>query len=181
MFNLALLSCGWSHLVNKLSSTRSLNLFVSKANNQNNQILLNSYTPVNDQTLMIVWRFPVILEIAMCSAVLIKKGVMYLLSNLAVTKCTSIINVRADFFLQGIFTMDSKLNLHGDQKITSSLQIIKLLSIDLPKWVLSCGDFFPIKRRAQISSFLEAFRITFLLIKTSSDYFLIHTPKKLLA
>ena len=58
---------------------------------------------------------------------------MYLLSNLAVTKCTSIINVRADFFLQGIFTMDSKLNLHGDQKITSSLQIIKLLSIDLPK------------------------------------------------
>ena len=106
---------------------------MSKANKQNNQILLNSYTPVNDQTLMIVLRFPVKLEIAMCSAVLVKKGVMYLLSNLAVTKRISIINVRADFFLQGIFTMNKKLNLHGDQKITSSLQNFKLLSIDLTK------------------------------------------------
>ena len=58
---------------------------------------------------------------------------MYLLSNLAVTKRISIINVRADFFLQGIFTMNKKLNLHGDQKITSSLQNFKLLSIDLTK------------------------------------------------
>ena len=69
----------------------------------------------------------------MCSAVLIKKGVMYLLSNLAATKRIFIINVRVDFFLQGIFTMNNKLNLRGDQKITSSLQNFKLLSIDLTK------------------------------------------------
>ena len=90
--------------------------------------------------------FSVKLKIPMCSAAQIKKVAVCftIVSNLAVTTPVSVNNGRADPFLKGIF-MKQWISLHGDWKITLSLQNFKLLSIELTKQVFSCIDFFPRK------------------------------------
>ena len=47
------------------------------------------------------------------------------------------------FFSRESLQGNNELSLHGDWKITLSLQNFKLLSIELTKRVLSCIVFFP--------------------------------------
>ena len=103
-----------------------------------------------------------------------------IISNLAVTTHVSVNNVRADLFLKGIFITENEFSLHGDWKITLSLQIFKLLSTELTKRVLNCIDFLPRKGRTQTSFFSKAFRTTFFFTKSLPKYFLIQKSLKLL-
>ena len=66
----------------------------------------------------------------------------------------------------------------GKQLLT--LQNFKFFSIELSERVLSCSNFFPVKRRMEISSFFEDFSTASFFIKTLSMDFLIQKSTKLL-
>ena len=74
---------GWLRLINKLSLIRSLNLFrfiSQRLEYQIGQSLLNSYIQVDfsfTDCFTLLKRFPVKLDIPMCSAALVKNGGMF--------------------------------------------------------------------------------------------------------
>ena len=140
-----LFNWGWSCLINKISLIRSLNLFASEARISKwskfiKQLHSSRWSNTAD-CLRLLRRFPVKLEIPMCSAVLVKKWLHVV----------------------------AELSLHGDQKITLTLQNFKLFSIELTERILSWNDFFPIKWRTQTICFLEVFSP--FSVKALSEYF----------
>ena len=76
-----------------------------------------------------------------------------IISNLAVTACVSVNNVRAVLFLGGIFLTEQRTQF--TRRLENNFQFTEL-STKLTKRVLSCSDLFPIKGRTQIILFSEA-------------------------
>ena len=113
---MVLFNWGWSHLINKLSLIRSLNLFASETRISKWSVTFSD-NQVDGQILLILLTllrcFPVKLEISKCLAALVKKVVVCftIISNLAVTTHISVNNVRADLFLKGIFIMEQRIQL----------------------------------------------------------------------
>ena len=113
---MVLFTWGWSRLIHKRSLIRSLNLFVpetriSKWSKSIKQLHSSRWSGTAD-CLTHLRRFPVKLEIPMCSAALVKKWRCFtIISNLAVTTHVSVNNVRADLFLKGIFIMEQWIQL----------------------------------------------------------------------
>ena len=96
----------WSCLINKLSLKRSLNMYqrLEYQNNQSIEQLHSSWWSDTADCLTLLRCFPVKLDILICSAALVKKWWCFTItSNLAVTTCVSVNNVRVDLFLKGIF------------------------------------------------------------------------------
>ena len=76
-----------------------------------------------------------------------------IISNLAVTACVPVNNVRAVLFLGGIFLTEQRTQF--TRRLENNFQFTEL-STKLTKRVLSCSDLFPIKGRTQIILFSEA-------------------------
>ena len=125
---------GWLRLINKLSLIRSLNLFrfiSQRLEYQIGQSLLNSYIQVDfsfTDCFTLLKRFPVKLDIPMCSAALVKNGGMFtIIINLWVTKRASVNNAVTYLFLKGIFKTKQRIQfawwLENNLKFTE-LQVI---------------------------------------------------------
>ena len=104
----------WSRLINKLSLIRNLNLFVSEGRiskwSKSIEQLYSSRWSDTADCLTLLRRFPVKLNIPLCSAALVKmwRFCFTIISNLGVTTRVSVNSVRADHFFKGIFITEQR-------------------------------------------------------------------------